>query len=249
LAVAVAEAAPFDISLAAQRAPIVRNGATQLQITARRSEGFDKPIRIHMPHKPPGLGAGDVTIEPGQSEALMPVNAAGNAQIGRWKLCVLGHADTDNGRIWASSQLVDLEVAEPYVSGKIELAAAEQGRATPLVCKLEHARPFEGVARAELIGLPPNTTAEPVDVSQGDAQVVFQVTPATGAPLGQHKSLLVRLTVTLDGEPIVHHLAHGGTLRVDPPAAQPAVSASPAPPAEKPLTRLEQLRQQAASTQ
>ncbi len=51
----------------------------------------------------------------------------------------------------------------------------------------------------------------------------------------------------VNGEPVVHGQG-GGSLRINEPlppkANQPAKPADAAPPAEKPLSRLEQLRQQ-----
>jgi hypothetical protein len=80
------------------------------------------------------------------------------------------------------------------------------------------------------------------------------VTSTDKAPVGQHKSLLCVATVTKDGEPIVHNLARGGVLRVDAPPAGDAAAAAKANPAgpaasagEKPLSRLEQLRREAAA--
>jgi hypothetical protein len=72
------------------------------------------------------------------------------------------------------------------------------------------------------------------------------------------RSLFVQVIVEREGEPIVHFLGGGGTLRVDPPApskptaaptaAAPPTAPAPAAPAaapKKPLSRLEQLRQEA----
>ena len=59
-------------------------------------------------------------------------------------------------------------------------------------------------------------------------------------------------TVTKDGEPVVHNLARGGVLRVDPPPSPEKVAAAKAKPdGDKPkvaaANRLEQLRQEAAA--
>jgi hypothetical protein len=247
LAVAVTEPAPFTLSVDPPTTPIVRDGIVSLRIVATRREGFDKPIRIHMPYKPNGLGAGDVSIESGQTEVQMPLNAAGNASVGTWMLCVMAFSDTDTGRIWTASPMITLNIAEPYVRGRIEMAAAEQGQTAPLVCQLEHPERFDGKAKAELLGLPPNTTAQPVEITADDAQAVFQVAVTPQSPPGQHRSLFVRLSVPKDGGQIVHQFAYGGTLRIDPPSA--GVAQAPPPATDKPLTRLEQLRRQAVQAQ
>ena len=77
---------------------------------------------------------------------------------------------------------------------------------------------------------------------------------AANTPVGQHGSLFCQVTVMKDGEPILHNLARGGVLRVDPPPPpkkgetpkpQVAQAQAPAAPTAKPLSRLEKLRQDA----
>jgi hypothetical protein len=64
------------------------------------------------------------------------------------------------------------------------------------------------------------------------------------------------VTIPENGQTILHQVGQGGTLRIDkpavdapPPPAPPVAKAdekpAPAAPAEKPLSRLEQLRQRA----
>jgi hypothetical protein len=57
------------------------------------------------------------------------------------------------------------------------------------------------------------------------------------------------VTITKDGEPIPHSVGGGGVLRIDKPKPTQVAEvkkeekpAAAAPPAEKPLTRLEKLR-------
>ena len=51
-----------------------------------------------------------------------------------------------------------------------------------------------------------------------DKHVAFTVTTDEKSPLGQHQTLFCQMIVIKDGEPIVHNLARGGVLRIDPPA-------------------------------
>jgi hypothetical protein len=104
----------------------------------------------------------------------------------------------------------------------------------------------------KLVGLPANATAEDVEISASDKSVSFDVKAGEKTPVGQHNALMCVVTVTKDGEPIVHNLAQGGVLRIDPPnpakAAQVAAAApatAPATAPAKPLSRLDTLRLEA----
>ena len=74
------------------------------------------------------------------------------------------------------------------------------------------------------------------------------------SPVGTHKNIFCQVVITQNGEPIVHNV--GGTeLRIDPPPPptteppktepMPVAKKEEPKPAEKPLTRLEQLRLEA----
>jgi len=253
LAVCVAEPAPYKLTIVQPKVPLVQTGSMQLKVTAERAEGFKAPINLAMLFNPPGVGSGAVTIAEGATEALIPINAAGDAQVRKWKVCVVGSSDA-GGPLWVSSQLADLEVAPPFVNGKLEMAAVEQGQAVQVVCALEQKVSFEGKAKVQLVGLPPNTTAVEKEITAQDSSVVFDVQATAKSPPGQHASLFCVVTVMKDNEPITLSIASGGVLRVDPP---PVVAAAPAPvaaatpvvpaaPPDKPLSRLEKLRQEQA---
>jgi hypothetical protein len=160
LAVAVVEPLPFQLEIVEPKVPLVRDGSMQLRILAHRQEEFTAPITVELPFQPPGVGAAtSVTIAEGQTEALYPVNAGSNAQLGKWKVFALGSANV-NGIVWASSQLANLEVAVPYVAFDMQRTACEQGQETKIYCKLNHNTPFEGSATAQLLGLPTKASAE-----------------------------------------------------------------------------------------
>ena len=114
-AVAVADEVPFKIAIVEPKAPLVQGGSMNLKITAERKPGFTAPITILPLFNPPGVGsATSVVIPEKQNEVLMPINAAGNAQVRKWKTAVLGTATVGNGPAWVSSQLATIEVAPPY---------------------------------------------------------------------------------------------------------------------------------------
>jgi hypothetical protein len=254
LSVAVADEAPFKLKIIAPKVPLVQGGEMKLKVVAERAKDFKGSINVRMVFNPPGVGSLAAVDMPGDKDEVdYPISANDGAQPHKWKICVLGESDV-NGPMWASSDLTDLEVAEPFMDVKIDMAAAEQGKPCSVICHIDNRTKFDGKADIKLIGLPPNATTSDTQISADDKQVVFNVTTAANTPVGQHGSLFCQVTVMKDGEPILHNLARGGVLRVDPPP-QPKKGETPKPqvaqaqaaaaPTAKPLSRLEKLRQDA----
>lgn len=254
LAFAVTDPLPYTIEIVQPKVPLVQDGNMQLKIIAKRQEGFTTPITVEFPFRPPGVGAtSSVTIPEGQNEVLYPLSANGNAPVRAWKVVAVGQSNV-NGAVWAASQLATLEISEPFIGVKVEMAAVEQGQTAEVVCKLEQRIPFEGKAVIKLLGLPAKCTTKDIEVTKDDTEVIFPVATAPDSPAGQHKSLFCEVIVTKEGEPIVHTQGRGGVLRIDPPPPPKKDEPKPAPqqvaqkqpePAKKPekrLSRLEQLR-------
>lgn len=251
--VAVIEEAPFKISIVEPKIPLVRDGRMDLKIVAERKEGFNAPILVELPFRSPGMNANpNATIAQGQNEVAYPINAAGNAAEGAWKLAVQASADMDGGRVYVASPHVTVTVAPHLVTGAITLTTTEVAKPTQVVCKLNHVTSFDETAELQLYGLPNGCAAKPRPVTKGDAEIVFDVTTAENSPVGQHKSLFCQIVVQRNGEAIVQSLAGGGVLRIDKPRPAPVAQtpapnqpAAPAPAEPKRLSRLEQLRLEA----
>ena len=252
MATAVTAEAPFRIEVVEPKVPLVRDGSMGLKVVATRKEGFTAPIAVRMLYNPPGVGSsGDISIAEGQTEAVIPLTANGGAEVKAWKIAVMGEATVGNGRVLVSSQLANLEVAEPFVAFAFNAAAVELAKETELVIKVTHNRPFEGEAVVELLGVPFEVTSAPLKLTKETGELVFKVKTTDKSPAGRHKTLLCRATIMANGEPVVHGLGTG-ELRIDvplppkanepPPTAAPAPAAAPEKPPEKRLTRLEQLR-------
>ncbi|GIW87965.1 MAG: serine protease [Isosphaeraceae bacterium] len=253
LAVVVTEEAPYEIEVVEPKVPLVNSGTMNLKVVARRKEGFTAPIAVYFPWLPPGVGAsGAVQIPEGQSEALIPMNAGG-AEARAWKLVVHGDATGPTGPIRVSSQLFTLRIDQPYLTLSFNNTACEQGRETDLAVQVNKARDWEGEAQVTLLGLPNNATTEAKRITKDVDQMIFRIVTRPDTPAGNHASLFCQVVITENGEPITHNLGTGA-LRVDVPIAPkadsppPAADApKPAEPAAKPLSRLEQLRQEAAA--
>jgi hypothetical protein len=111
---------------------LVQAGSMRLEIAAERSPGFDEPIEVQMLWNPPGVGSqSEAAIPKGATNVFYQLNAAGGAETRTWKIAVLGHATVESGPLYVSSQLAPLEVAAPYLAGKIQpLSPPLSGRTT-----------------------------------------------------------------------------------------------------------------------
>ncbi len=255
LGVCVAEDSPFAIEVVEPKVPIVNGGTMNLKVVAKRKEGFTAPISVVFPWLPPGVGAsGGVAIPEGQNEALIPMNANG-AEVRSWKLVVLGTSNTPGGPVRVSSQLFNLAISQPYLQFAYTNTTCEQGKETDLAVKITRLKDFPGEATVTLIGLPNKATTDPKTITKDTAELVFHIQTAPETPDGNHANLFCQVVVTENGEPIVHNLGTAA-LRVDKPLPPkpnaPAVAANAKPEAKpaaapaKPLSRLEQLRLEAA---
>ncbi|HEX8296334.1 MAG TPA: hypothetical protein VF593_08540, partial [Chthoniobacteraceae bacterium] len=198
------------------KVPLLQAGSLNLKVIAERTGDFKGPISLALLYTPPGLGtAGTVQLKEGENEGSVTISANGNAPLQKWQLCVVGSADFGKGGTWFSTQLVEIEVAAAYLGGKIARTFVDQGDSSTVTVKLEQKLPFEGKAKLQLLGLPPNTTAEPQEVSKDDAEVKFTVKAEKGAPAGQHKQLFCQFSLTRDGEQMTSSFGNGGILRID----------------------------------
>jgi hypothetical protein len=258
LPVAVIDEVPFKLELEKPAVPLVANGQLDLKVKAIRKEGYKAPIRVLMIWRPPGVNSqGEVDIPEGQNEAVFHLDSTAAIRPGIQQLTVLGESNGGNGTMYAASPYCDLTLAPAYLSGTIPLAVIEQGGGGELVCKLEHAAPFEGEADAQILGAPEGVTVEPAKITKDSKEVTFKFTSTPTVAVGKHATLFCRVQIPVNGGIATHRIAGGTTLRIDAvrkaPAAAPAPAqvaankaASPAGEAKKQLSRLEQLRLEAA---
>ena len=252
IAMAVTRPAPFRVELETPPAPIVRDGRLALKIRAERQPGFSGKITARFLWSPPGI-SGPTTIEiPGDKpDATCEINASADAAVGDWQVCILAEADTPDGPLLASSALVPLKIAEPYVALTLDLAAAQPGQPSAMLAKIETLRPFTGPARAEITGLPHGVTGTPQEFTSQQTEITFPLQVAADARPGKHSGLSCTIRVPENGSDVIHRSAANGTLRIDLPPKEPdkpapqAAAKPDATPAAKPLSRLEQLRQRA----
>jgi hypothetical protein len=257
LPIAVVDEVPFHIEIVPPKVPLVRDGTMNLKIVATKVAGWDEDISVQLPYRPPGVGAApSVNLPKGQTEVIYQINASGDAEI---KGCKVFASGSSQGK-WASSNLTPLDVADAFVRFELTRSACEQGQSTLMLCKLTHTTPFEGEAKAELIGLPPKVTVEPRMFTKDTPEVTFEIKTEADSPVGKH-GLYCQLTIPQNGDAILGR-AGNVEFQIDaplPPTAAPVPAPAPAPaamaqatpeaakapepaPPPKPLSRLEKLR-------
>lgn len=243
LAVAVIDEVPFRVELTQPKVPLVRNGEMNLKVEVIRKPGFKENVNIQLPFKPPGVGVSpSITIQGGDSIGYYPMSASESAELGRWKLGVLGLAKAaDGGEMCIASNLINVETSEHYIDAELSMAATKRGAPVPVVCKLSVLKSFDGEAKLELKGLPSGATAAPVMINAEANTATFQVQTTSECVLGKFNQLMCEATVYRDGEPIVQKVGLGGVLRVDPPTTSPD---DPPPVEASGLSRRELLRKQ-----
>ena len=255
LAVAVVEALPFKVKLHQPVTPIVKSGSQNLKVEIIRDANFTKAVTVRILTRPPGIGAkSSLSIAEGKSIGYYPLTANGSAAVGTWKIGVQAETSAPGGGIWrAASDFIDLRVEEPFVSMKINLTAVQRGKEGEMLCDLNVKRPFEGMATAELKGLPAFSTTTKIEFDANTSQISFPISTEDKARAGLTKNMFCFVKVPMSGELITHTVGQGGQIRLDNPPPKPKAPAKPKPktvvakappkPAKKkPLSRLEQLR-------
>lgn len=255
VAIAIVEKLPFRIEIEQPTAPLVLDGVKDIKIKVHRDPGFTGNVHVEFPFRSPGVGTrGNIQIPPDQTEGLYPLNAAGNSQVGTWPIYAIGMSDV-GGPAWSSTQIATLEVAAPYVTMEVPRAGCEQGETVLVPCKINQLNAFEGEGKVQLVGLPPNCEAEIMSFTSATQELVFRIKTTPETTAGKHRGVFCQVTIPVRGESVVSNTG-GFELQVDvplpkeePKVAAPvetpppvATEAPPAPPVEKPLTRLEKLR-------
>lgn len=216
LPLAVTEEVPVKIELIQPKVPILQNGSMNLKVRAERKGDFKGAVSLSLLWAPPGIGSpGTIPIKEGENEGSLQISANGNAQLAKWKICVVGSVDYGKGPVFISTQLIDLEVAAPFIAGTFARTFIDQGDQGSITLKLEQKVPFEGKAKVTVVSLPNGVTAEPREITKDDTEVKFELKAAADAQVGQHKQLIAEFTLEKDGEPMTNSVAKGGILRVD----------------------------------
>ncbi len=228
-AAAVSEPAGFSVELESPKQPLMRGAELTIPVRIVRQPGCDEPLEIQCELAPAGVGTPPAEIIPsGESQALLTVTAAANASVGSGPLYVMvtttqsrGGVSGDNvsgaERIRVSSDVVNLEVSEPYVSFSSEPQSVRRGERIAYRWAVKQLRPFAGRASVHMLGLPVGVTAvgpEPT-IDQTSSEVLIELEARDEALLGMVNELACNVQFTVDGGDV--RLRTGsGRLRIDP---------------------------------
>lgn len=225
LVVAVAEPAPFSVQLAEPALALVQNGEASVKFTVKRTEGFEGAVNVTMEWKPNGIiTSTPITVPADKSEGVYLLGASKNATAGVYPVTLTASSgaarasynDTSN-RIYVASPPLELTISEPHLEGRFARTSIERGKTVDLVCKLNHMKPFTGMAKATLARLPRGVElVEPMrEIKPDDTQVVFTLKATEDALLGNFQGVALDLTVMEDGQPL-RQISGNGMLRIDP---------------------------------
>jgi hypothetical protein len=229
-AAAVSDPAGFAVELEAPKQPLMRGSELTIPVKILRQPGFDEPLEMQCELGPPGVGLPPAELIPsGETQASLAFSADANAKLGSGPLYVMvtttqpsggrGGGDTARGseRVRVSSAVVNLEVAEPFVSLSTEPQSVRRGERVAYRWNVKHIRPFEGRATVRMLGLPVGLTAvgpEPT-IDKDSTEVAVELAATDEALLGLVGELACEVAFTVGGE-VINLRTGNGKLRIDP---------------------------------
>ena len=177
----------------------------------------------------PGVSVSPAVLIPsGDSAATLTLSAEAAAKLGSAPLYVMvtttqarGKAggDTSRGdeRVRVASEVVMLEVAEPFVALSTEPQSVRRGERVKYRWAVKQMRPFEGQGQVRMLGLPVGVTAvgpEPT-IDKHSTEVAVELEARDEALLGLVNELMCSVRFTVHGEEISLRTG-SGKLRIDP---------------------------------
>lgn len=222
---AVTEAAPFSIDIEQPRVALVRGGGLSLPVRITRHGNFNGPVEFRCGFAPRSITIPPpAIIPPGETEGVLQLAAQSNAPLETLPLVVLGSTLHETipdylgaGHVRASSKIVQLSVAQPYVELAANPDSIRRGEKKSFVWTIRHHTAFEGPATAKLLGLPKGVrvVGPAPRFTSKSKQVVFPLEATNVALLGQATNLSCEVHVPVDGKTIVQRTGRG-VLRIDP---------------------------------
>ena len=97
------------------------------------------------------------------------------------------------------------------------MTTVEQGSTTTMKMEVTHVRPFEGTAKATLVGLPRTATADPLEFNKDTKSLTFTIKTTGETPAASNKNIFCTAEIPSPNGTIPQTLASGGVLRVDKP--------------------------------
>lgn len=221
---AVTDAAPFAIELQPPSIPLVRGGELAIPVKLIRNPGFTGPIEFKCDFARPGIILPPAVTIPGdQSEAVLQISAEANAALGISPIGITATTVTESnaylgtGETRVSSQLIEVQVAEPFLMLASDPAAVRRGGSVAYRWNVTPKSHFDGEADVKLLGLPKGVSVrEPWPrITNAAKEVVFQVEASDEALLGPVNNIECEIIVRIAGQEIRQRTGKG-VLRIDP---------------------------------
>ena len=232
-AAAVSEPSGFSVQVEPPKQPLMRGSDMTISVKIQRQPGCDEPLEMQCEFGPAGVGMSPAQLIPsGENSASLTLSADANAKLGSSPLYVIvsttqprGHTDGSlkgdtalgSERVRVSSELVNIEVVEPFVSLSSDPQSVRRGDRIAYRWAVKKIRPFQGKASVRMLGLPVGMSAlAPVPtIDESSNEIVVELEASDQALLGMVSNLQCDVQFSVDGEEL--HLRTGaGKLRIDP---------------------------------
>lgn len=223
--VGITEAAPFSIDIEQPASALVRGGELALPVKIMRRDGFKGAIEIRCGGLDRSISTPPPTVvPPDQSECRLELGADAGAPLEAMPLYVIGSTVRDDidsflgtGHIRVSSEIVELNIAQPYLELAAEPESIRRGERKAFTWTVRHHTPFEGQARVTLLGLPKgvNVIGPAPLLTQDSTSISFELAATDEALLGQANGLTCEVEVPVGEQQIVQRTGRGA-LRIDP---------------------------------
>ncbi len=233
-AAAVSEPAGFEVELESPKQPLMQGSELTIPVRIVRQPWCEEPLELQCEFAPPGVGMSPAEIIPaGENMATLTLSADANAKLGSSPLYVMvtttqargglenssvkGDTSLGSERVRVSSEVVNVEVAEPFVSLSSEPQSVRRGTKIAYRWTVKQIRPFEGRASVRMLGLPVGLVANgPVPtIDNTSDEVVVELEARDEALLGLVGDLKCEVRFPVGGEEILLRTG-SGKLRIDP---------------------------------
>jgi len=221
---AVTEPAPFKVEVEPPKNPLLRNGELPIAVKIIRQPGFNEAVTFDVGFVHKSISYQPMTTIPaGQSEGTLFLSAKDNAPLESLPLVVIASTVNEEispylgaGHIRVSSEIVYLDIAEPYINISCHPNSIRRGESKKLTWDIQKKTPFEGEAKVSLLGLPKGVNVRSDQVITDASKIIdFDITATDEALLGLVNDLKCELKFNLSGQEIILRMGRG-RLRIDP---------------------------------
>lgn len=224
-AIGITDPALFTIEIEEPTVSLVRGGEIAIQVKIVRSNGFSGAVEYWVRFVDASIGTQPpTTILEGETESILRLSCAPGTPLGKQPLAVMGRSLVDiiprtmgAGDRLASSEIVNLQIAEPYMNLTSTPGSIRRGETKEFRWSVEQKTPFSGRARVNLLGLPKGVFVEGgmPNIDSKAAEVSFKLKATDEALLGQVTGLNCEVELEVAGQQVTQRTGKG-TLRIDP---------------------------------